>query len=312
VNIRGGQGSTAAQVRQVQNQLNRLKVLYPDDLCSDGGRPQNWRWKSGSPVGLKFLTADMAIALSLVMRYMQQLMPASTLAALNPLLAHSATVLNQAEKDWLSKLLIKHAWPERNPPKIIELVQEQVYEALKRETSLLKISYQSRADAQPEKRLIWPLGLMMKNDLLYLVALKIDEKSGNASGERWYALHRITAAKIQAAKTASGRPDLSLAEKNAKGWFSNPGGEIQSEMIRMVFRVDEIASVNLIESPLCGMQGAAEILADGWRRITVDILITEDLITWLRGYGSHAVVEQPPLLVERMKTEAAAMWANYS
>jgi len=32
----------------------------------------------------------------------------------------------------------------------------------------------------------------------------------------------------------------------------------------------------------------------------------------LRGYGSHAIVEQPPLLVERMKAEAAAMWANYS
>lgn len=307
VKKRGGSTSDEAFVRKVQHQLNRLKEAFPDELVADGARPQGWSWAKARPIDLDFLTQDMAIALSLVERYMRQLLPATTIEALEPLMKKSRMALVQADKGWGDKLLVKRPGPRRKPPEVSAVVQRIVYDALKSGDVMLKISYQSRQDSQPEQRQIWPLGLMMKNDFLYLVAVKVEPPND----ARWYALHRIRSADRVAAKGAQVCPDFSLSAKEAEGWFNNPGGA-EVKDIRLVLRVEKGAAVNLLESPLLGMQGEAEMLSNGAVRITADILQTEELVPWLCAYGRHVVVEAPADLRERMRKEADEMLRAYN
>lgn len=312
VKAQGGSEADAAFARRVQHQLNRLQSQYPDELCSDGDRPQGWWWRRGSPLGLDFLTADSAIAFSLVMRYMRQLLPVATLEALEPLQKKSAVVLDQAGRLWADKLLLRRPGPARHLPVVQRAVQRPVYDAILNGDRLLEITYKSRANTRAERRLIWPQALMLKNDLLYLVALKADGPRGRAPEARWYALHRIASATCRSPRGSEAAPQFSLAARDAEGWFSNPGGEREPETIRLVLRVDAVAAVNLIESPLEGMVGAPQTLDDGWVRITADLLWTEDLVTWLHGYGAHAVVEGPPALRARMRDDLAALRRLYA
>ncbi|MCX9157823.1 WYL domain-containing protein [Niveibacterium sp. 24ML] len=308
----GGNRADPAVIRKVQRQLERLQKMYPNELISDGAKPQGWHWKAGSPIGLNFLTSDMAIALSLVMRYMQQFLPASTLEALEPLLKKSAQVLDQVNRTWSSKILIKRPGPARNQPSVDMNVQRAVYDALRSGNEVLEISYKSRMDPESERRRIWPQGLMMKNDLLYLVASKIPGNPNESASPRWYAMHRIESAIRVAPNASEICPDLSLADKDAEGWFNNGGTESNAKVIELVLRVDEVAAVNLIESPLRDMVGSSELLGNGWVRIRAKVQKTTDLVTWLRAYGPRAVVEAPQDLREEMRAEAQAILKAYT
>jgi hypothetical protein len=76
-------------------------------LISDDAKPQGWSWKAdAAQLELPTLEPQAALTFQLVERYMQSLLPSSTLAYLQPWFKTARAVLNQHDTSIAS-------WPDK-------------------------------------------------------------------------------------------------------------------------------------------------------------------------------------------------------
>src|SRR5438034_1771029 len=176
-------------LRTVQRDLNHLAVHFP--IRGDANKPQGWCW-TGDPILIPVLDPQSALTFKLVEQFLKPLLPGATLQSL-------ATHFSAARKA-LSGSPRLAAWPQKVcavprafpllPPKIDPEVQNAVYEALLQDRQL-SIQYRSRDAGEPKEHTIHPLGIVARDQLVYLVCKFYDYEDA-----RQVALHRIKAAHV--------------------------------------------------------------------------------------------------------------------
>ena len=146
--------------RTIQRDLNTLSTTIP--LTSDDSNPQGWSWlEDAEQLDLPALEPQAALTFQLVERYMQSLLPASTLAYLQPWFTTAEAVLQQQNSSitsWPNKIRVLARGVQLQAPIIDPQVQSLIYQSLSQERRV-HISYLSRASKELEKLQHQPLGI---------------------------------------------------------------------------------------------------------------------------------------------------------
>ncbi|MDD4930026.1 MAG: WYL domain-containing protein [Gallionella sp.] len=303
MNELAGQGYSIDK-RTIQRDLPKLEVKFGLE-CKQQGRTNFWSYKSDAPPRMfPHMDEHTALSFQLVKAFLRPLLPPETVNAINPWFEDSGKKLSGREgvsARWAEKIHVRPLGLPRQPPNVDQLIQDEVYQATLRELSL-KILYLKRDAKKAEAYLISPLGLVIRDHLVYLVAAK------NQTGElRYFALHRIRG-----------------AEKNTEEQFIHPQGfnlkryadekfgfQIgQTPTLSLKLRLNGMATVSVAESPISTRQTLSQ---DGEAFILTveDAPNTFELRQWLRSMGKSAEIIEPGFLRAEFAEEITILARRY-
>jgi predicted DNA-binding transcriptional regulator YafY len=290
--------------RTVERDLQSLAMIFP--LVSDErSKPYGWCWQKDAPAfDLPGISNSEAITLMLAREHLRNLLPASTIAQLQPYFALAEQKLSALEQHsmiagWQHKVRVI---PPNQPllaPKIDEAVQATLHEALLHELQC-NISYQKREATEPESYPIHALGLVQRGQVLYLVCtIKAYPHI------RILALHRILAAELMD-ESISPPVNFDLDDyisSGALGWFPK-------ETIHLKVIINADVASHLYETPLSDDQTMIE-LPDGRIQLTATVQETMQLRWWLQGFGDGVEVIKPAHLRKQIAESVERLAERY-
>ena len=270
--------------RSLQRDLNKLSGVFP--LGSEfRGRTQYWFWPDKSDLmQIPAMNANTAFAFRLASETMQSLLPPSVLRLLAPYFKHASDILQKTRlRRWTEKTRIIHRGPELIAPVVKREVQEVIYEALL-DDKQLEVNYKSKGEPQARRRLLNPLGLVVRGGIIYLVAT-----AQGYTDPRHYALHRMSSASLPG-RRADAIPNFDLTHyiREEQG-FSYP---LSGKKIKLRALFSNGAEVHLTESKLSDEQKVTR-KKDGRVLIEARVADTAELRWWLLGFGSNVEVVGP-------------------
>jgi predicted DNA-binding transcriptional regulator YafY len=275
-------------VRSLQRDLVSLKKVLPLK-CDDRARPHRWYWKEGDAAGVGALSTPEALALVLVEQYLTQALPAQMTASFKALFGRAHARLkalgpNNRQPLWLKKIRsISPILPVLRPT-IDPRIQAVVAEAVMNERQL-DVAYRSLTSDRPRSLRLNPLALILRGELLYLVATAKSHED-----VRLYAVHRISEA--QELRTPLARPpgfDIDCALKDGLGQFSVGPGPAQ---IELKLHCAPWLARDLQESPLAEGQ-TVQLNQDGSAIVCATVRRTWQLNWWVLARMESAEVMAP-------------------
>ena len=272
--------------RTVERDLQSLAMIFP--LVSDErSKPFGWSWQKDAPAfDLPGVSNSEAITLLLAREHLRTLLPASTIAQLQPYFALAEQKLTALEQHsgiagWQHKVRVIPPTQPLLAPKIGEVVQATLHEALLHDRQCL-VTYQKREANKPESYPVHALGLVQRGQVLYLVCT-----IKTYPHIRLLALHRILAAELLS-DAISHPVDFDLdayIASGALGWFPK-----ETIHLKAIFTAEVAA--HLYETPLSEDQAMKE-LPDGRIQLTATVQETLQLRWWLQGFGDAVEVIKP-------------------
>lgn len=299
-------------IRTVQRDLIRLAdKSYMIESAShiEGGNAWGWQEHAVKLDIEKDFSGHQALAFVLIQRFLDRLLPASTLDLLKPYFETAKKKLELIEKNphragiltWANKIRVVHPTQSLIPPRIDPGVHDAVYESLLKGRQI-SIVYQKRDSEEPEGYTVNPLGLVQRGPVLILVSTRAgsDEPKNRL-------MHRISSAQMM--NERANRPaGFDLDRYIAEGRLG--AATIGRDPIRLVANFTSRAAKNLFESPISEDQSAAP-LEGGRVRITATVTATDQLVRWLLGYGSDVEVLEPESLRRTIASIVAEMHGIY-
>ena len=290
-------------LRTIQRDLVYLSTQLP--LISDEAKPQGWSWRADAPqLDLPTLEPLTALVFHLAEKHLRSLLPSTTLNFLNPWFNTANAVLdNQGNglAEWRNKVRVLASGQPQIPPLVNSEIQNNVSQALL-QNKQLQISYTPRLGEQTKDYVVNLLGLVVRNQSIYLVGT-----IGDYTDIRQLALHRIQAAQLTDAEIS--RPegfDLDqYIQQGAFGWQLGRGNPL-----RLVAKFSKAAALSITERLLEENQQTTEN-ADGSITLTASVADTRELRVWLLGFGDQAETLEPATLRDEMASIALAMQRRY-
>lgn len=289
--------------RTIQRDLNTLSTTIP--LTSDEGNPQGWSWlEEAVQLDLPALEPQAALTFQLVERYMQSLLPASTLAYLQPWFATAEAVLNQQSTSitsWPNKIRVLPRGVQLQAPTIAPQVQSLIYQSLSQEQRV-HISYLSRASKELKDYTISPLALVVRDKVIYVLCTMKDY-----TDIRQLALHRICSA--EPTSQAINRPkDFDVDAYIASGAF----GILDSDRnLKLVANFSANAAAHLYETPI-SIDQQLQSQEDGSVKLTATVKDTLEICWWLLAFGDQVEVLGPAKLRKKMSEMVKRMSEKYA
>ncbi len=296
-------GHTVAP-RTVDRDVKRAAEAFP--LQADDQRVVGWSWRADAQeTRFPVLDASTALGRVLLEGALVAQHPAPLLAALAvPLEEAHQCLEGQAKVDgvrWLERVVVVPGQQTLNVPEIPAGVADVVYAALLAGRRLLA-THQAAASEHSQRHSISPLGLVLREGVLYLVG-SVDEEER----AKLFALHRLSAAALTdvAAQPQQGF-DLRRYIREAPELEFPHGGEMAIEL-----HVSTWLAQHLAEQRLSDYQAIRPIRGGDTFRVTATVTDSPHLLRWLRGFGEHVEVMKPAGLRRRLATEFKALAQRY-
>ena len=295
-------------MRTIQRDLISLSAIYPL-VCDEVERPFGWSWLAHANVlDLPGMDSHTALAFYLAREHLTSLLPTSTIERLEPHFHAAAEVLNRfpAQRGiptWKDKIRLVQRGPALAVPSVQADVHRVVDEALLR-NYCLDLTYRSRSQQETAHYRASPLGIVLKDGLMYLICVLDDYDN-----VRMLALHRIEQARLTSTP-AQVPADFDLDDYIARGSFNF----VLEPAIRLQLRVTEDVAFHLEERPLAPDQTVEPdpTSEPGDYLVTATLPETSELHWWLLGFGEHVTVLAPAALRARMAERMQGMAENYS
>ena len=289
-------------VRSVQRSLESLSVRFP--ITSElRGRTNHWCWIDRHALTqIPAMSESTAFVLRLASDYLKPLMPTSALRRLEPYFRHAEEVLSGTGLGrWVDHARIVGRGPVLKPPAISDAVQEAVTGALLAGRQV-EVDYRNKAGARARRIALNPLGVVLRDGVVYLVATSWDYDD-----VRHYVLHRMsnpTMLEAPARRIDGFRMSAHIREERR---FAYPVG---SGKLRLKAVFERDAALHLMESRLGPDHRTAEA-ADGRVLVEATVADTAELRWWLLGFGSAVEVVEPASLREEFREQATELNATY-
>ena len=273
--------------RSIQRSLEKLSSTFP--IAADAhGRANHWYWVDRSALmQIPAMSPPTALVLRMVADYLKSVFPPAVLRQLDAYFRHAEKVLgDSALGRWRGMATIIQRGPVLKPPTIGNDVQEAVCEALL-DRRRLHIAYRNRTQRRLVRLVLNPLGLVVREGAVYLVATTSDYDD-----VRHYVLHRMGEARVldEPAKAPKG---FRLAEHiRQDNQFSYPVGE---EKLELKALFDAGVALHLEESRLADDHRTTR-RDDGRLLVEATVSDTADLRWWLLGFGAAVEVVGPAWL----------------
>jgi predicted DNA-binding transcriptional regulator YafY len=293
-----------ASLRTIQRDLVKLSASLP--LLADSAKPQGWSWAADAPqLDLPTLEPQAALVFHLAERYLDALLPKSTLDYLGPWFRTATRVLDNQSNGlsaWRRKVRVLAKGLPQQPPKIDPDVQSVVTQALLMHRRL-EVIYCARVAVEPRQYQVNPLGLVVRDQVIYLVCTLREYDD-----IKQLMLGRIRQAELidVPVREIAG---FDLDDYIAQGSF---GFLMQSsQVIDLILRVEKAYASTFIECPLHPNQTVLPC-DDEQVLLTAQVPDTQELRRWIMGFGIHAQVLAPASLREEMRLLAEHLQAIYA
>jgi len=301
----------AVSKRTVQRDLEGIREAEPElglDRKIQGKEPRQWFFKADAPVRISpSLDDHTALAFQLASTFISQLMPPATLDALKPFVREAEKRLSHrhllAAARWKEKVHVFPLGLQRKPPTIRPEVRDVVYQAILNEQSI-RITHVARNAKDSKVHLISPLGLVIRDYLIYLVATM--NKNGTVLQ---FGLHRSRSAEL-AIEAPFVRPDGFVLRDYAEekiGYHFEGSADLQLEL-----RLGKQGSISVRECPLAGRQTLSQDPddQDAWI-LSADVPNSVELRQWIRSLGPSTEVLAPGFLRAEFADEIAKLAKRY-
>lgn len=263
-------------IRTIERQLETLSGVFDIDR-DETSKPYRYCWNAcAKGMSLPSLTAQECLLLTLAEEQLGHLLPPRLMKSMSAFFAQAKSQLGEQlvarqEREWLKKVRVVSTSQPLLPPKVDDLVFEQVCSALYGD-QWLTVEYHNVAGEEIKSR-VMPLGLVQQGPRMYLVC-----RFEGYANERNLALHRIVSAK--ASSFAFKRPpEFDLKRYDDSGRFGYGNGEF----IKLTFRIGKDYGFHLLESPLSEDQQVSELQKH--YNISATVVDSAMLDWWLRGFG---------------------------
>jgi predicted DNA-binding transcriptional regulator YafY len=173
--------------RSLQRDLLELSTHFPLISTKTGGK-HLWGWsETAISLSLPNMTADEALALFLVERYVYEMLPPQVAEHLESRFDQAREVLNQSAKlkTWTDRVYLLSRSPAMLAPRIDPAVLMKSYEALQKDVRL-KLTYAKDTRGGAKDFDFSPLGMLLDGDVMYLVGMAREYENVLS-----LALHRI-------------------------------------------------------------------------------------------------------------------------
>lgn len=290
-------------LRTIQRDLIKLSSALP--LLGDETTPQGWSWEAHAPqMDFPTLEPQAALVFHLADRYLQSLLPASTLDYLSPWFRTATGVLdNQGNglSAWRNKVRVLAPGQPLLPPVIDSEIQSIVTQALLTNRRL-DVTYRPRGSTEDKNYEANPLGLVVRDQVIYLVCTLRDYDD-----IKQLVLTRMVDAKLleTPAREIEG---FDLDQYISQGSFDWPLET--GRTLKLVADFDRPVARLFIERPLEENQGVEEI-DEKTVRLTATLPDTKELRRWLLEFGARAEVLEPETLRSEIKVTINAMQERY-
>jgi hypothetical protein len=244
-----------------------------------------------------------AIVLRLAEEYLQAALPPSNLELLGRYFRTAKKVLDGTQlAAWPYKVKVIRRGPELIPPPVEENVRAAVYEALLKGKQI-RAYYRSRDRSKPWGLRLHPLGLVLRDGIIYLVAV-----AGDHIEPAHFALHRMRKADLLRYDEARVPPGFDfesyVRDRKEFSYVVSP------KPLKLKALFDQHAGYHLQESRLSGDQTIRQRTNGRWE-VRATVADTEELRWWLRGFGSLVEVLAPAYLKREFQLEASALFSTY-
>lgn len=277
--------------RTLQRLMKTLTARYPIEL-DDSSKPFGYKWKrDAAGISIPALKLEESLLMLMAEKYLRNLLPPSVTKSMEGLFRQARHNMegqsnSKLEKRWMDKVCVASTTQQLLPPEINPGVLEAVSSALYFET-WLDVDYLNAKEERKSKRVI-PLALAQQGSRLLLIV-----RFEGFSDDRSLALNRMLTA-CDTGLSHPRVPEFDLKEFTDKGGF----GFGKGELINLTFRIERISGQYLIESRLSNDQVVKD-LGDQYE-ISATVLLSEQLIWWLRGFGNRIKVISPQGLIQRL------------
>jgi predicted DNA-binding transcriptional regulator YafY len=286
-----------ASERTIQRDLNCLQYRRAFLIEGDGFNPQGWRWeRNAHAVDLHAMDPQTALTFRMVEKFLAPLLPKSTLAALAPYQEIAQGVLGYdptgSQQSWADKVAVYHRSEFLIPPELDEELLTTVYLALY-EGKRLRIRYRAKGEAEAKERVVNPLGLVMTDNIPYLVVTY-----WNYPDLRHLPLPRFELAELLDEPVTP--PEGFSLQEYVDREFSYRQSD---DPITLKIRMAEDRALHLKESRLHPDQLWTDC-GDGTVEITAPVYDSLQLRFWLNGFGADVEVLEPEELREEFEQQA--------
>lgn len=298
-------------LRTVQRNLESLQETEPGLRSRKSGRESSeWFFEADAPVVIvPSLDDHTALAFELADAFLREVTPPETMVALKPFVVAAGKRLTNrsqiAAAKWKDKIHVFPLGLRRKAPRIRPEVRDVVYQALLDERAI-RIFHMSRGKSTVKEFVISPLGLVVRDYVVYLYGLTREKQLVLA-----FALHRTCSALV-ALNEPYVRPE-GFVLQDYENLVSMPIDG--SAILQLKMRIDHSGAVSLRECPLAGRQtlepDASDVEGKGFI-LRAEVPNTVELRQWIRSLGAQAEVVEPGFLREEMLSEAMKLVTRYS
>jgi len=290
-------------LRTVQRDLNYLSSVLP--IASEGERPQYWFWAAdATPLSIPAQDAHSALMWRLIEEHLRPLLPRAIQRDAEPQFAVARAYLQSLGEGkvarWKERVRVIPRAFQLQVPEIPIDVMAAVQDALFQGCQL-QVEYRSRGAEKSRSWRTHPLGLVMREGILYILATIEDY-----TDLRQLVAHRIDSASV-IDEPVQEPEHFDLDAYIKSGGFSY----VETGPIRLRMRVDAYAAEHILESPIAPDQ-KSKTLPDGRSEITATVVDTKQLRWWLTGFSDALEVVEPLELRTAMAEQAEAVARLYS
>ena len=287
--------------RTLQRELLALTGIFPI-VVDDSKKPYRWSWEQRAPsLTLPLVDPRSALLVMLVERHLRDALPPALRESMEPIVESARQALTTEKSKlgaWLRSVRVIPRHLPLHPPPQAPDVFAAVAEALLAQRKV-EVLYQGRRPGE-RTHVISPLGLVLKDGIGYLLGV-VDGKEDVVT----FALHRARAAKVLPDRRQAPK-DFDLDKRIESGAF----GFLIQDRIDLKVRFSNTVAITVRESRVDADQ---QVLDDGDNHVVLHASVpdTQQLRSWLLGFGAEAEVLAPPSLREWAAATARSLAALY-
>lgn len=292
-------------VKTIQRDLQSISRLFPITSIEDS-RPYGWSWMEDADiVDIPSMDQKTALTFRMVDQFLSQMMPRSTIQFLEPYFNRAQVILENAEKSslrkWFDKIAVIPKGQSLIKAEIDAGIRDVVYEGVLKDKQIL-LEYKRLGAEKSKEYPISPLGLVFRNEVVYLVGIARDYEY-----PAQFPLHRILKAELLNVNAKIPK-DLTLKRYIDKGEFAFVYEEAQ---ITLQVVCDKYNALRLEETPLSIDQTVVEN-ENGQVLLTAIVSDSHELREWLWGFGDSVEVVAPVYLREEFRVLSKKLALKYS
>lgn len=273
----------AVNVRTVQRDLLELSGVFP--LVSERtGSANRWAWApDATSLSLPTMTADEALALFLVERYVYELLPPQVAEHLEARFEQARAALNRSDslKNWTNRVLLLSRTPAMTPPRVSPKVLMDCYSSLQKGLRL-QVTYAKDTRGGSKEFDFSPLGMLLDGEVMYLVGMAREHENVIS-----LALHRMQQSMVLSTK-ARRLSGFRLEDYARESLFDLN----RSGAVKLRLKVRGRLARYLVENKL-GPDQTMTDLEDGWSEVRVTANDASPLRWWLLSWGDKVEVLGP-------------------